>query len=363
MMRKRRVVVMVGTAVVVALIALAVVRPFAGGASTQTATVPTGIARVVRTNVVERQQVAGTLSYSGSFTVVNGGAAGTVTWMPQAGALVTRGQPLYELDRSPVALLYGGRPAYRDLSLGVAGNDVRELQQNLRALGFTAGGALQVNGRFDVATLAAVEAWQRSLGRTVTGTVPLGSVVILPGATRVSTLAVTLGANAAAGATVMTATSAAPAVLVPLDPGTISQLAIGDAALVTMPDGTTVGGHVTSIGRVASAPSSDAGGGQGGGQPTVPVTVTLTNEHAAGSLDQAPVQLSITQQEDRHVLAAPISALLAQPGGAYAVDVVERDGSARLVAVTTGLFDDVAGTVEIDGAGIHAGTRVEVPRS
>ena len=79
-----------------------------------------------------------------------------------------------------------------------------------------------------------------------------------------------------------------------------------------------------------------------------------------GALDQAPVQVAITSQEDRHVLAVPVSALLARPGGGYAIQV-RRGASTQLVAVTTGLFDDVAGRVEISAPNLRAGMRVVVP--
>jgi peptidoglycan hydrolase-like protein with peptidoglycan-binding domain len=331
-----------------------------GGGGTATArAVPTALARIVRTDVVERNQVSGTLDFPGSFTVADAGPGGVVTWLPAEGSIVRRGRPLFALDHVPVVLLYGGTSAYRDLGLGTgAGADVREMQRNLRALGFSAGGALAVDGRFDLATLAAVEAWQRSLGIPPTGTVPLGSVVFLPGPVRVATAAVALGASVQAGAAILSATAPEPAVLVPLDPGSVGRLAAGDPVLVTMPDGTAARGRVATIGRVATAPpASGTGGGGPPATPTIPVTVRLLHPPAAGALDQAPVQVAITTQEDRHVLAAPIGALLARPGGGYAVQLP----TGRLVAVTTGLFDDVAGRVEIAGAGLRPGTRVEVP--
>jgi peptidoglycan hydrolase-like protein with peptidoglycan-binding domain len=362
-MRKRRTGIAVATFVVVLLLAIGGVWIFSGAAARPATSVPTSWARVVRTDVVQRQQVSGTLDYSGNFAVANPAGAGVATWLPAPGTIVRRGGPLYALDRLSARLLYGNRPASRDLSLGVSdGADIRELQENLLALGFLAGGASQVNGRFDVATLAAVEEWQRALNEPVTGTLPLGSVVFLPAAVRVGTVAVAPGAAVQSGGAILSATSASPAVLVPLDPGAVSQLALGDSALVSLPDGTTVSGRVSAIGRVATAPSSGSDQGQGNPNPTptVPVTISLADPHGRGGLDQAPVQVAITEQEDRHVLAVPISALLAQPGGGYAVKVAEGT-TTRLVGVTPALFDDVGGRVEVSGAGIAPGRRVEVP--
>jgi hypothetical protein len=153
-------------------------------------------------------------------------------------------------------------------------------------------------------------------------------------------------------------------VLVPLDPGSVSRLAPGDPALVTMPDGTVLHGTVATIGRVATAATSDsaasADSGQASSALTVPVTIRLAVTDTSGGLDQAPVQVGIVEQEARRVLAAPISALLAQPEGGYAIRVASGL-STRLVSVTTGLFDEVAGRVEISGRRLAAGMRVEVP--
>jgi hypothetical protein len=75
-------------------------------------------------------------------------------------------------------------------------------------------------------------------------------------------------------------------------------------------------------------------------------------------LDQAPVQVSIIQQRDRGVLAVPVTALLAEPGGGYAVRVT---GPAhQLIPVTTGVFDGSTGLVEVAGRGLTEGLSVEV---
>ena len=125
--------------------------------------------------------------------------------------------------------------------------------------------------------------------------------------------------------------------------------------------------------RVATQPSTgsgqnggqnqdEGGNGSGSGQATVQVTVRLANPKAAANLDQAPVQVAITTQAAQGVLAVPINALLAQPGGGYAVALVAGSTSRR-VAVRTGLFDETAGLVEVQGAGLAEGAKVQVPAS
>jgi multidrug efflux pump subunit AcrA (membrane-fusion protein) len=73
-------------------------------AATTTPGVPTGTAVVARTDVVERQQVAGTLGYGDSLTVAGQAQGGIVTRLPAVGRVVGRGQALYELDGHPVPL-------------------------------------------------------------------------------------------------------------------------------------------------------------------------------------------------------------------------------------------------------------------
>jgi len=362
-------------------------------AATAAAEVPTGAAAVTRTDVVERQQVAGTLGYGDSFTMVGqsagaggpsgaggGGQAqgGILTVVPAVGAVVGRGQALYEVDGHPVPLWYGTRPAWRAFGLGMTdGPDVRQLEANLVALGFDPDRVMTVDDHCSWATAAAVKRWQQATGRAQTGVVALGQVVFWPGPIRVTTVTATVGAPLQAGTAILTATSTRPVVTIALDPALQQLVRRGDRVLVTLPDGATTPGTVTTVGRVATQPGSgtgqggqDQGGqdqGQGGngsgaGQGTVPVTVGLADPRVAASLDQAPVQVAITTQAARGVLAVPISALLAQPGGGYAVELVEGATHRRMV-VRTGLFDDTAGLVEVQGAGLAEGARVEVPTS
>lgn len=347
--------------------------------------VPTGTAVVTRTDVVQRQQVGGTLGYDGSFTVVarapDGADAagpshgGTVTRLPGAGTVIRRGRALYELDGRPVPLWYGARPAWRTFQPGMTdGPDVRALEANLVALGFDPDRAVTVDRHFTWATRAAVRRWQAdALGLPPAqrdGVVPLGAVVFLPGPVRVAGLAATVGAPVQPGTAILAATSTRPVVAVELPPAFQHLVRRRNRVLVVLPDGATTPGRVTAVSRAAALPGpgggQDAAQGQGGDagngpqQPTVPVTVRLADPRAANGLDQAPVQVAITTEARRGVLAVPITALLAQAGGGYAVEVVSG-GARRRVPVRTGLFDETAGVVEVTGPGLVEGAAVEVP--
>jgi multidrug efflux pump subunit AcrA (membrane-fusion protein) len=127
----------------------------------------------------------------------------------------------------------------------------------------------------------------------------------------------------------------------------------GNAVAVTLPDGSTTPGVITSVGRVASGSGSSA---------TIPVYVKLTRPGAAGSLDQAPVTVNITSASAPSVLAVPVTALLAQSSGGYAVEVAGAGNTRHLVPVTAGLIDNSAGMVQVTGA-LTPGQRVVVPAS
>lgn len=76
----------------------------------------------------------GTLGY-GDATVLSG-PQGTVTWVPQVGAVIERGQTVAEVDAEKVPLLYGTVPLWRPLSGAVAkGPDVRVLERTSRRWG------------------------------------------------------------------------------------------------------------------------------------------------------------------------------------------------------------------------------------
>ncbi|HZD69457.1 MAG TPA: peptidoglycan-binding protein [Actinomycetes bacterium] len=324
----------------------------------------TSLATVTRRSLSEHTQVNGTLGYAGSYTVL-GRARGTVTWLPAAGAVIGDGQVLYRVDGAPVVLLYGATPAYRALAEGataadVTGADVAQLNHDLAALGYVDSADVDSAwDEFNWATKAGVEKLQEHLGVDQIGKLSLGDVVFLPTAARVTTLQASLGAPATGP--MLQASSTARTVSVALDADLQSEVKAGDRVTITLPDGTTTPGTVTSVGKVATIPSNNPGGGPGGSTPTVPVHIRPTHPAATGSLDQAPVQVTITQHTVHNVLAVPVTALLARAGGGYAVEVVAGDGTHHLVQVTPQLFDDVAGMVQVSGSGLAAGQHVVVP--
>ena len=249
------------------------------------------------------------------------------------------------------------------------------------------------SNHYSSATAAAVERWQSALGLPATAEILLGAVVFEPGPIRVTAVTPSVGSavggggggGASAGGgggTVLTATSTTPVVTVDLDVSQEYLVKPGDAVSIVLPNGTSsVGGHIETVGDVATCPS---GGGTGSGTgaqsgsssaststcssggsgsnsgPTVPVTITLDSTPELAILDEAPVNVNITTQTASNVLAVPVNALLALQGGGYGVDVVTGSTS-HLVGVTTGLYAN--NMVQVSGSGISDGMRVQVPSS
>jgi hypothetical protein len=147
-------------------------------------------------------------------------------------------------------------------------------------------------------------------------------------------------------------------VTINLDAAQQSQVKVGDPVTIILPTHGTTPGVVAAVGTVAVTAS---GGGSGG--PTVTVKVTPTDPTATGSLDQAPVQVSIITASVQDALVVPVTALVALSGGGYAVEVVSSDGVHRLLPVTMGLVDDSEGLVQVTGSGLAAGQSVVVPGS
>ena len=285
----------------------------------------------------------------------------TYTMLPVAGKVIRRGQVLYEINEQPSLLLYGPVTAWRAFRPGMSpGRDVAELNANLEALGYGQG---PIGDSFSSATEQAIVSLQAAHGMDQTGVLALGSVAFMPGPVRVASVTPTVGQAVQPGL-VLAVTSTRHQVAIELDAAQQSQLAVGDKVTVTLPDNNTTPGVVSTIGKVATTPSTGGDQGNSGSTtPTIEVDVKLLHEAAAGELDQAPVNVEITTASVSNVLVVPVNALLALTGGGYAVEAVSSSGAHQLLRVTLGLFDDASGMVQVSGAGLHEGLRVVVASS
>jgi hypothetical protein len=281
--------------------------------------------------------------------------------LPAVGQVISRGQPLFAIAGQPVPLLYGGVVQWRAFVSGMStGPDVAELNQNLADLGY--GASLAGSDMFTSATAAAIWRLQKASGLPQTGELLLGSVVFQPGAVRVTIVSAKLTAAVQPAAPVLDLTSTTRQVTVQLDAAQQSQVKVGDPVTITLPDNQTTPATVSAVGTVAKAAPSTSGG-DSNAPPTVEVDITPNDSAATGTLDAAPVQVSITTASAANALVVPVTALLAMPGGGYAVDVLSAGGLRRLAKVTLGLFDDAEGLVQIGGPDVRAGQQVEVASS
>lgn len=273
-----------------------------------------------------------------------------------------------ELVAAPTAvtLFYGEEPSWRTLSLGSSpGSDVRQLEQNLVALGFDPESVIAIDDFFDEATEQAVRRWQESLGTTVDGSVAASDVVYSPGPVKVGAPAegIELGMVVNPGVVLVdlvpvsrvgldsdgedrVESTQKVVVSIPVDDRDL--IAEGSEVVVELADGAKVEALVASIGAPVT-------GDSGSTVEVVVVPVEPIDDTWTGT----NVSVLVTTELARQVMAVPVSALLALVEGGYAVEVLETDGSTQLIAVDTGMFAD--GVVEISGDGLTDGMNVVVP--
>jgi peptidoglycan hydrolase-like protein with peptidoglycan-binding domain len=265
-----------------------------------------------------------------------------LTALRNPGDEITRGHSFYSVNDVPAAfLLYGTLPAWRDFSSSMTdGDDVLQLERNLRALGHSPG---DVDRDWDSDTTAAVKRFQRARGLDDDGTLARGEVVFREGAVRMGEAKAEIGDAVGPGRPVASISSTSREVTVDLD-ATRGRLArVGDPVTIELPTGRSTSGRIASVGKVATKPNAES-------DPTIEVTITLRG--AGSGLDQAPVDVGFAVERRRAALAVPVKALLARQGGGYAVEVVGRG----IVRVTPGLYAD--DLVEVSGDGLREGQRV-----
>ena len=264
----------------------------------------------------------------------------------------------------PLFVMYDGIPAYRNMTVGLEGADVAQLEANLAELGFGDDEAFEVDGIFDLHTAAAVRSWQEHTDQHVDGTVSTADVLFTAGPVQIGSWGqgVEVGQDSEVGATLAPLTvietpggggmATTQRVIASLPLSDRDLISVGIAVNVELPDDTDVAGSVTAINPT---PALDAQSGEN----TVEVTILLT-EPASPVWIGATVTVEVTETLIRDALVVPATALLALVEGGYAVEVLDEDGTTRLVGIETGLFVD--GDVEVASGELAAGMHFVVPR-
>jgi hypothetical protein len=321
------------------------------------------------TTKVERRDLSTTRSLDGNigFGVVSplsGHREGTVTWLPEPGATIRRGEQLFRADDRPVVLFYGGLPLFRAIDgRNLVGRDVQVIASNLTELHYSIGHqpvagewvvpadstkSVQVKKGEGVLTTALVDAikrWQSDAGMLVTGKIQVGDVEVQSGAVRVDSIAVQPGSPAQAA--LMSVTSTLKVVTVSAELADVAGIAKGDKAEIVLPDERIASAKVVSVGRNL-VPAEG-----GVAAPKVSVAVAVDDAKTIAALDSAGVKVRFVGRTAKGVLAVPIEALVALTEGGYAVQ-----RPTGLVAVKTGMF--AGGWVEIEGAGLTEGMDVVI---
>ena len=301
---------------------------------------------IERTDLADSRLLPGTLGF-GTARTVKGSGPGIVTKLPAVGAKVARGKQLYRVDDQPVVVFYGTTPLFRPLDKpGLIGRDVREVRENLRALGY--GRAATRADTLDAPLLAALKKWQADLGIAQPGKLLPGQVTVLAGPGRVSALKAQLGDPAAGPLLSISATS--KIVTVPMSPSDASTVKKGAKVSITLPDGRSVAGKVNGISQVIEGGEPDPTGGTS--PPKMTVTVKPAKAKDVAGVAAASVQVRFSTVNRKNVLAVPVGALVALREGGYALQ--RPDGT--LIPAVTGLF--AGGMVQVSGAGLAEGAVV-----
>lgn len=316
-------------------------------ADKQSTTIDVETAEVTRGDLVESMRVKGTLGFAGA-AELGTGIGGTITAVSPVGTVVDRGGELFRIDDRPVLLLIGGLPMWREFALGMEdGPDVLQLEQNLAELGYF---TREPDNEFAESTEAAIEKWQKALGLEETGSIEPGRIEFSPGAVRIASHSAKVGDQASNA--IVTASGTEKRVTAFIAPNLKEVAAVGSTVAVTLPDGSTIDGTVQEVG--APVEKDD---GMGGKAMRLPIVVSLNDPALADAYTDVSVNISLSLVKSVDALRVPVLALLAQPGGGFAVEKMSTSTS-TIVPVELGVFAD--GLVEILDGAIAEGDTVVV---
>jgi hypothetical protein len=220
------------------------------------------------------------------------------------GAVIARGDTVYRVDQRRVPLLYGSIPLYRTLSTGSRATTCGSSNGTSSALGYT-GFTVDDNTRRPRLRRTG---WQKDLGQD--GPARCGRATPWCHRGHVASPS-SLPPGAAAAGVLLKWTGT--------DPGRRHRPGhrlrrpgpAGAAAVVELPDGGKAPAKVTAIGTPTSNAKGDGA--------TVPVELTVTDQRKLGRYQIATVKVELAAETHANVLPCPSNALVARPGGGYAV--------------------------------------------
>ena len=307
---------------------------------------PKGLAvdTVTRQTLREAEEFTGSLGYGERFALP-GQVLGTVTWLPDEGAVLRPGDLLYRVDERPTYWSRGELPMYRSLASGSEGVDVEQLQRFLQDEGYL-NDEFTIDGKFGAGTRNAVKAWQGDHDLEKTGRIDASQLLFLPHETlRVATVP-RIGEAAVGGVLEVTA----PDLFASVEVGERKKKVFeGSPTIeVEVADGTR---YPATVDAVTAQQSQDPFGGQ---------QYQIRLQLAGGAVEEpGEVTVEVIDLLAEDVLTVPARALIALVEGGYAVEVAIAEETTEYRAVEIGEFAD--GWVQIAGD-VADGDSVVVPR-
>lgn len=350
--KRRRVVV--GCVVLVGLVGVGAVGYGLGRLTLRTTSkapvvaAPTTVVARVGTLIDERLMTAN-VEWARSGSLLNR-LGGTVTSssVEDAGAAfrLEAGVVFYAVDELPVVALPGLVPAYRTMTPGMVGSDVRQLQEFLSLKGYGVG---TVDGRWGASTTAAYRKWRADSSLPVRVSVALGEIVFVPSLPVVTAASagLTVGALIRDGDPILEVLAAMP----------IIRLALVADGTLQVPVGTAIDLDIdgTKVATIATARQSQSDSGRR------LVELELTDSIAAcGSWCVAIPTNEVSSWPATVKLKGPATGVIVPVGairsgaGSGSV-VVLADGSSRPVDVVLVVGGDVVVT------GIEEGDVIALP--
>lgn len=281
---------------------------------------------------------------------------GAVTSIAPVGTPIEHGTVLYSVDGVDVVAVVDTDDVTDAVLAAFETGDVEQIESVLVFIGFDPGQQIVIDDELDLATAAAVQRWQESVGLPPTGSTNPRDYVPVPAAASdafaVDTPYLSVGDLLGEGRVVMSLGAPTLSVSADIAVAEIDEFAVGDAVTIVQLDETEFVATVAEIADVASGTTT----GQDA-EPTVAVTFDVVDEperYVSGAV-------TIVTESSRidGAVVVPTRALVTLVEGGFAVEVRDADGSTRLVGVELGTFDD--GVVEVIDGSLEPGVEVVVP--